>query len=516
MESDPARTAPPHRRLARLGATALAACLCGVPAFGGDEAPPSAFKPWSPPELGAYEKELAQSDTGPATEAEGIAIDPGKVYDLQELIDIAERTNPRTRSAWERACQAAAAVGLSRSAYYPTLAASAGAAYERAFTPFPSLTQGPGPADVSIAGGGTLVAEAALERAAVAFRWLLLDFGERKAATTSAREWLMAANVSFNAVHQQIVFAVTRRFYELNVARQRVTVAQTAVDAAAVVAQSARARLEHGLAIKPESLQAEQQSAQAAFDLEAARGALSEAETALVESLGVRPTAPVRVAEVPEDAFPGASATSANELIDRALSQRPDLVARFAEVRARQAEVDRARAAFYPKIVLDANAGYTKLDVSIEDSKYFGGTEPVYGAGVFLHWSIFDGFARRRRLDTAESELRAAQAALADSRNSVIREVAKARTDFETALRKRESAAKLVAASDSAFNAFLEAYRRGVGTYVEVGTAQRDLAAARSLEIDTRSAIYTSAAALAVAVGDLARAGATPPPYVKP
>jgi outer membrane protein len=243
---------------------------------------------------------------------------------------------------------------------------------------------------------------------------------------------------------------------------------------------------------------------------------LSDAEIALVESLGVLPTTKVQVAEVPEDAFPGTSATSVDELIDRALSQRPDLVARFAEVRARQAEVDKARAAFYPKVVLDANLGYTELDVSIEHSKYFGGSEPVYGAGVFLQWSVFDGFARRRRLDTAESELRAAQATLADSRNSVIREVSKARTDFETALRKRESAAKLVAASDSAFNAFLEAYRQGVGTYVEVGTAQRDLAAARGLEIDTRSAIYTSAAALAVAVGDLARQSATPASYVEP
>jgi len=28
-----------------------------------------------------------------------------------------------------------------------------------------------------------------------------------------AKEGLMAANVGFNAVHQQIVFTVTRRFY---------------------------------------------------------------------------------------------------------------------------------------------------------------------------------------------------------------------------------------------------------------------------------------------------------------
>src|SRR6185436_4873752 len=121
--------------------TALAACLAGVPSLGEDEAPPSAFKPWYPPELGAYEKALAESVAGPTTGASGIEIDPGKVYDLQELIDIAERTNPQTRSAWERACRAAAAVGLSRSAYYPSLVASVGAGYERAFVPFPALAQ---------------------------------------------------------------------------------------------------------------------------------------------------------------------------------------------------------------------------------------------------------------------------------------------------------------------------------------------------------------------------------------
>ncbi len=499
----------------RWASTLAVCCLSGV-SFGADEVPPSAFKPWSSPELGKYEKELAETNARRTTGNEGIAIDPERVYELPELIDIAERSNPKTRVAWERACQAAAAVGLARSAYYPSLVATAGAGYERAFVPFPTLIVGPGPTDVSIAGGGTIVTEAALETAAVAVRWLLVDFGERKAAAASAREVLMAANVSFNAIHQQIVFAVTRRFYEVNMARQRVTVAESAVSAAGVVAQYARARLDHGLGTKPEELAAEHQAAQAAFDLEAARGALSDAEIALVESLGVLTAAKVRVTEVPEDAFPGNSVASADALIDRALSQRPDLVARFAEVKARQADVDRARAAFRPKVALHANLGYSWLDVSIAHSSYFGGREPVYGAGVFLEWSIFDGFARRRRLDLAEAELRAAQSTLDDARNAVIREVSKARTDFETALRKRDSATKLVAAADSAYNAFLEAYHQGVGIYVDVSNAERNLSAARSLEIDTRSAIYTSAAALAIAVGDLAREGATPPSYVTP
>ena len=110
-----------------------------------------------------------------------VEVDADKVYDLPELIDIAERANPETRIAWERARQAAAAVGLSQSAYFPYLVASAGAGYERAFLPFPTLKQGPGPTDVTITGGGTLTTEAAAENATLGVKWLLFDFGERKA-----------------------------------------------------------------------------------------------------------------------------------------------------------------------------------------------------------------------------------------------------------------------------------------------------------------------------------------------
>src|SRR4029434_6115278 len=68
-----------------------------------------------------------------------LPVEPAKTYTLPELIDLAQRNNPETRVAWERARQAAAAVGLSESFYYPYLAASAGAGYERAFIPFPTL-----------------------------------------------------------------------------------------------------------------------------------------------------------------------------------------------------------------------------------------------------------------------------------------------------------------------------------------------------------------------------------------
>jgi outer membrane protein TolC len=478
-------------------------------AFAGDGAPPSPDKAWYFPELHQYETNLAHRNYD-GKHGAAIGIDPQKVYDLPELIDIAERTNPQTKIAWERARQAAAAVGLSESAYYPYLAASASAGYEHAFLPFPELKQGPGPADVTITGGGVLTIDSTLERAALDMKWLLFDFGERKAVKTMAKEGLTIANVGFNAVHQQIVFEVTRGFYELNTARQKVAVAESSQRAADTVAQAARARFDNGLGTRPEVLQAEQQSAQAAFELEAARGALSDAQVAFVNSLGILPTTKLQVAEVPEKSFPQNSAESLDDLIERALSQRPDLVAKLANLRAKQAEVKKAHAAYYPKIALDAHGGYAELLASAKDSPYFGGGEPVYGATLGIDLPIFDGFARRKKLNLAESELRAAEEELTDSRDSVIREVWKAKTDFETALRKQDSASALVAAAENAYSASLEAYNHGLGTYVEVADAQRNVTAARSIMVDTRSAIYTSTAALALSVGDLARPTAAP------
>jgi outer membrane protein len=498
-------TTTPRTLLAHICLAAVACVGVDFTVLGGNEAPPSPNWPWYPSQLREYEKLLAHRDIGDKQNLTPIAIDPEKVYDLPELIDIAERTNPETRIAWERARQAAAALGLSQSAYFPYLVASAGAGYEHAFVPFPALNQGPGPSDVAVTGGGTLATDAAGERAALGVKWLLFDFGERKAVTTMAKEGLMMANVGFNAVHQQIVFTVTRRFYELNTARQKVEVTESAVRAAETVAQSARSRLDNGLATKPELLQAEQQSAQASFDLEAARGALSDAQVAFVESLGILPTTKLQVAKVSEKPFSESSAASVDELMERALSQRPDLVAKLAHVRASQAGVKKARAAYYPKISLGANAGWAELDVSVKGSRYFGGNEPVYGGGLSIELPLFDGFARRKRLSIAESELRAAEDELAHSRDSVIREVWKARTDFETALRKQDSAKKLATAAESAFEASLNAYQHGLGTYVDVANAQRNVTASRSVMVDTRAAIYTSAAALALSVGDLAR-----------
>ena len=481
-------------------------------ANGRNDPPPSADRTWSPPNLPNYERELAEYHFNEAQGSSHVSINPRKIYGLAELIDIAERNNPDTRVAWERARQAAAAVGLSESAYYPFLVASAAAGYDRAFIPFPTLAvnekkllMNPSLNAVSITGGGSLVTEARVYRAELNAKWLLLDFGERSAVVAAAREQLMMANVGFNGTHQKIVFQVTERFYQLGTARQKVLVSQSALEAAQTVEQAVQARIDNGLATKPELLQAQQQTAQTAFDVEATTGAESDARVALVESIGLLPTVPLHVADLGQRSTSEQTNGSVDELIERALSQRPDLVAKLANVHAKQNEIRKVRAEYYPKVAIDAHVSETELDVSINNSKYFGDNRPTFGAFLTASVPIFDGFARRHKMEMAEAELHGTENELAGARDSAVREVWKAYTDFKTALRKQESAAKLVTASQNAFDAVLESYKNGLSTYPEIVSAQRNLASARSVSHDTQAAIFTTATALALSTGDLAR-----------
>src|SRR5437660_3167545 len=485
-----------------------------------NDVPPAPDKPWAPPALPRYEGELRQYQP---TQAEGRyypVIDPRKTYNLAELIDIAQRSNPETRVAWERARQAAAAVGLTESAYYPYLVAAAAGGYDRAFIPFPTLrvkqqtppTNGNLP-NVEIVGGGTLITESLLARAELNAKWLLLDFGERKATRAAAREQLMMANVGFNGTHQKIVFDVTDRFYQLGTARQKVMVTQSALDAAKTVEQAAQARFENGLATKPELLQAQQQSAQSNFDLQASLGGESDARVALIESIGLLPTVQLKVADLPQQSsLDSRSEDSVGDLITKALAQRPDLVAKLASVRSKEYEIRKVHAEYYPKVTLDAHFSETDLQVSVAKSDYFGGTRPTFGAFLTMDVPIFDGFARRHKLDMAEADLHQAEHELARARASAARDVWKAYTGYRTALKKQDAAEKLLTASKSAFEAVLESYKQGLSTYPEVVSAERNLTAARATSHDTWSAIYTSQAVLALSVGDIARPA---PPLVR-
>ena len=416
------------------------------------------------------------------------ALDRTQEYALVELIDLAQRSNPETREAWEEARAAAARLGGAEAVYLPTLSLLVNGGMRRVSFPSPD-----GPFAIS----GPFV-EPTLQLA-----WTLLDVS-RFAVVGEARARLKGANFSFSRKHQEVLFAVARAYYDLVASQAELEAARATLESATAVEEAADARLKVGLATQPEVLLAHEARTRAAFDVEAATGAVRSAEGALAESVGVAPDPPLRVARWTQPAA-ARLAASVEDVMQATLAARPDLKALRAEVVARRAGEQNARGRFYPRLSIEAGAGYELWRFDSTPGSSFTASSPLFDAHLRLDWSLFQGFEDLERLHEAEAERAASEQALTAGSLKALREAWTAYFDVKTAERKVEFGDALLAASQEAYEATLETYRRGLGTLIELLTAVRDLAAARGTAIESHTELLTAAAALTLAIGAPAR-----------
>ncbi len=459
-----------------------------IPARFSRQVAPSPSTYWTPPDLREYTRVLKPT--------EAPVIDPNKQYELPQLIDLAQRLNPETRVAWEAARRSALAVGLVESEYFPVLAVSAIGGYKSVGVPIPK----------NLVSDGFFRFDLAQAVPALNLRWLLIDFGRRGSEHDAAKERLLAANLGFNRKHQQIVFAVQRAFYGLTSVRARIAVAQSSLDAARAVEAATERRVDTGLATRPELALARQQTAQALFEFEEVLDKERDAQVTLAESIGIPPTTPVQVTDFSALPPPTELQDSVEKTIDRALEKRPDLIARVAALRASEAEVSRARAAYWPTVSLVGDVGSilgsARINADGKSTGWFGATQPSYGIGLALEWEVFDGGARRRRVEMAESARRTAQDEITATRDRAISEVWKAYTDVKLASRRLNVAAALLEASQLSYEDSLRSFGLGLGTLTDLLAARRELSRARFVELDTKVQLLESSAALAFSTGD--------------
>jgi len=450
-------------------------------------APASPSVSWVPAEGKALEEYMPPRSEALASSA--FVPDAERVYDLIDLIDLAERTNPDTRRAWQEARAAAARLGKTESRYLPVVGLAARGGWAQTVAP---RTE------------GTEIVDTALVQPTVDLAWLLVDFGRRDADREHARQDLLAANFAFTRRHQEIAFSVERSFYAFDASRAEVEASEATLHAAEAVLEASEARRAVGLATQPEVLLARQQKVQAAYELERARGLVEKSRAALAQSIGIPPTVALRVSELANQPLPGELVNTVERVIDSALANRPDLAARLATLRAREAELHRAQSDLFPRIGVTGEVGGLVHDYTAGPPfSSHSDAEPLFGGFLTFEWTLFDGLERQNAIREAEAQAGAAHAALDALEQRTLRQVWTAYADVKTALRKYEFAAALLRASEDAYAATMESYRAGLGTFIDLLAAQRELARARTTNIASRADLLTSAAALAFATGEM-------------
>jgi len=498
------RTDSQPSKASRIFRRALCASLCATVVLGGcaKYAEPLELNPgaWAPQ---AVQREWVPAPAqhglvGSAAEAAVLSDRPpgAQRIGLTDLIGYALANNPSTRSAWRSAQASAAAAGKARAPYYPIVSAQSDNGYQRLVDLVPNHW-------------GTL--KTWQSRNILSLDYDLIDFGRRDAASSSALNELVAANLLFNRKVQEVVFNVERSFYELDAAHAGVEAADAAVKLATTDRKSTELRQKHGLATAPEVLLARQREAQADYDLENARLAVSLAQADLALALGVRADDVPEVELLKDQPLPQSLGADIERLIDSAVRERPDLAARVSTVRARQAEVDLAHASLYPTLRLTSFYGEQAFTYRLSNppTPTFTAMAPEYGAGVSLKWDIFTGFSRVNSIREAEAQREAARADLERAELDVAANVWRAYFTYRTAQRKYDYAQTLLTASQSSYNSNFRSYGLGLATIVDLLSAERELAAARFTIIQSKAELLISAAAVTFATGAI-------PPEAKP
>lgn len=179
------------------------------------------------------------------------------------------------------------------------------------------------------------------------------------------------------------------------------------------------------------------------------------------------------------------------------LTRRPDIREAEHNLWASKANIDAARAAFFPSVTLTGNAGLASNSFS---NLFQSGS----GAWLFapqINVPIFTGGRLRANLDAAKirSEIEVAQYEKAIQ--TAFREVADALV-ARRGLNERISATEaLVGAQEKRFELADARYQRGVDSYFQVLSAQQDLYAAQQNLIQLRLARMTNRVTLYKALG---------------
>ena len=441
----------------------VATAICKIAS--GQSVPPSPDHPWHFP----AEREVRAE--AKALRVSRLATEAAKSYSLAELVDFAERNNPETRVAWEGAKARGAALRIAQSELYPALAAVALSQVYRQDLLF----------------GSSFVRQTiAVFEPELQLRYTMFDFG-------------------CSDTHRRIIFQVADTYYRLLNAVGQVDAADASLLNAKTVQEAAEDRLEHGLATLPDALEARSATAQAEYDLQSARGFEEIARGDLATTLGIAPTVRIRVQPLDDLPAPEIHDDSIDQLLDRALEQRPDLLQQLERVKAAEGTVREARAAYYPSVKFETTVGGAFQYGWQEQLPVTHRTGLTGAAAVRLDWTIFDGGARKDNLLKAEANRNAAAAKAEVTKDQIADEVWRSYSNVKTALRQRQAAAALLEAASQSYAAAVEAYGYGVRSLLDVTAAQRALAQARTADVAARTQVLDTLADLAFRTGDLMR-----------
>ena len=405
---------------------------------------------------------------------------------LTDVVDLALGNSPVTRATWAQARAAAAAYASARGRFLPSLEVDATGG------PSKSISQNP----------ARVPAERTSVNTSLSLQYVLLDFGARGGAMAAAHEALYAADLTHNSTVQGVVLQSEGAYFTYQASRGLAEAARSAVETARANLAAAERRHDVGLATIADVLQARTALAQAQLALQTADGSVHAGHTQLALATGLAANSKFDVAPDTGTQPVLDLAENVDSLVERAVRDRPDVAAARALARQSDAQVRAARSAALPVVTLGANEGRSySNNVALEGS--------TYALTFGFSWPIFSGLSHEYDVVTAKENYAAGLARAEQSRLQAIAQVVSAYHILKTAQQRVATARELLVSATQSEEVARGRYAEGVGSILDLLTAQSALADARAQAVQSRWTWYSALAQLSHDAGVLGPRGET-------
>jgi outer membrane protein len=408
------------------------------------------------------------------------AAPPASNLTLTQAKEYALRNNPRIHSADSTTEAAGSVVKEVRSARFPTVT---------------GLATGVEAQKSTILAAGMLQTSSLYSRFAsgIAVNQLVTDFGRTSSLTQSAELRRQAQGSNGQTVREQVLLQVEQAYFQALGGNAALRAAQAAVNNREVTLRQISALQQSAMRSTLDVRFAEVALSQAQLDVYQTENIATEAQANLAAALGLDHADVFTLADVP---LPAALEASPDPRIQEAMQRRPELktfsLTRDAAHRFADAEA-RLR---LPTVSLLGTAGAIPAgDPRLPDS--------YSAAGVNINIPILNGGLFNARRAEAEERAAAADSDVRELAVQIAREVRVAWLEANTAARRLDVTARLVAQANEALRLAQTRYDSGLGSIVELSQAQLNQTSAEIQNATARYDYLSSRAALDYATGEL-------------
>lgn len=386
---------------------------------------------------------------------------------LRQLVELALANNRDLRISALNIEKARAQYGIARADLFPSINASAAGTHAQTAQ------------DLTSAGAPRVTHS---YTAGVGFSAYELDFfGRVQNLKDAALESYLNTVEARNAQQITLISEVASNYLTLAANQELLRLAERTLGSQRETYELTRRRFQMGVASQLDVSAAQTTLNSAQVDVASYTTAVAQARNALTLVVGT---------QVPDGLLPSAGLFDGPAVVrdvpvgvsSEVLLRRPDLVADEHTLKAYNANIGAARAAFFPSITLTANVGSGSTSLS----RLFGGNNGTWSFVPSLNLPIFSGGSLLAQLDSAKASRAIGVAQYEKDIQTAFKEAADALAQRGTIGEQLKAQQSLADAASLSYKLAQARYRTGIDSYLSMLVYQRTMYADQQALINTK------------------------------